>query len=209
MPAPSGKTSEGLPFPLETDGVDPPRDIKALAEFLNKWEPPGTLPIGSEAEWAGQNDPNAKWMVEDGRELSRTTYKALFEAISTTYGIGDGSTTFNIPDSRGRVSVGAGKGAGLTNRLRGEKTGEETHTLTIAEMPSHSHSYGNLVETEVWLIPFEPGGSGGYPGGVNFAPIRHGEGYNNGFFTIWKTGGNAAHNNMQPYIVKNKIIRVL
>ena len=80
----------------------------------------------------------------DGSAVSRTTYAALFAAIGTTWGVGDGSTTFNLPDLRGRAPIGAGQGSGLTNRTLGGTGGAETHTLTAAESgaPAHSHPFG-------------------------------------------------------------------
>src|SRR3954447_6125965 len=83
--------------------------------------------------------PPPGWLVCDGSAVSRSTFATLFGAIGTAYGAGDGSTTFNLPDLRGRVPVGAGTGAGLTARTLGAAGGEENHTLSAAEMPSHNH----------------------------------------------------------------------
>ena len=75
----------------------------------------------------------------DGRAISRTTYAALFTAIGAAFGAGDGSTTFNLPDMRGRTPIGAGQGSGLANRVLAATGGEENHILSTAEMPSHTH----------------------------------------------------------------------
>jgi microcystin-dependent protein len=93
------------------------------------------------------------WLLANGNAISRTTYSSLFSAIGTTYGTGDGSTTFNLPDLRGRLPMGAGTGVGLnasgtgvtsgtamTARALGAWFGEETHLLTTAELASHSHA---------------------------------------------------------------------
>src|SRR6185437_10587695 len=72
--------------------------------------------------------------------VSRSQFAALFAVIGTAFGAGDGSTTFNLPDLQGRVPVGAGAGSGLTNRVLAAKGGEENHTLSVAEMPSHGHT---------------------------------------------------------------------
>lgn len=78
----------------------------------------------------------------NGQEVSRTTYAALFAAIGTRYGDGDASTTFNLPDFRGRSPMGAGQGSGLSNRdINTSVLGEERHTQTEAEMPSHTHGW--------------------------------------------------------------------
>jgi microcystin-dependent protein len=81
------------------------------------------------------------WLLCDGRAISRTTYAGLFAEISTAFGVGDGSTTFNIPDTQGRAIAGTGNGSGLTARARNDKVGVETHILTTAQMPSHNHGY--------------------------------------------------------------------
>jgi microcystin-dependent protein len=93
------------------------------------------------------------WLLANGNAISRTTYSSLFSAIGTTYGTGDGSTTFNLPDLRGRLPMGAGTGVGLnasgtgvtsgtamTARALGAWFGEETHLLTTAELASHTHA---------------------------------------------------------------------
>ena len=80
------------------------------------------------------------WLLCEGQAVSRTTYINLFNTIGETFGAGDGSSTFNLPDPRGRAVVAAGQGSGLTNRVVGQVFGEERTTLTAAEMPSHGHT---------------------------------------------------------------------
>lgn len=82
------------------------------------------------------------WLICDGRSLDRTKYHHLFEVIGTTYGSGSSSssTTFNLPDCRGRTLGAIGHGANLTNRVAGTNVGEETHLLTINELVSHTHT---------------------------------------------------------------------
>ena len=96
-------------------------------------------PVGMIAPYGGSNDP-AYWLICDGRAVSRTAYAELFAVIGTTYGIGDGSTTFNIPDFRGRTAIGAGTGTatGATNHPLGQTEGAETIKLTDAQM-AHGH----------------------------------------------------------------------
>jgi microcystin-dependent protein len=84
--------------------------------------------------------PPAKWMLCQGQAISRTTYATLFSILGDTYGDGDGSTTFNLPDFRGRSPIGAGQGENLTQRSLGEQIGNEIHTLSDQELPSHTHT---------------------------------------------------------------------
>lgn len=129
--------------------------------------------------------------------VSRSAYSALFTTIGTAFGIGDGSTTFTLPDCRGRVSGSIGQGVGLTNRISGQIIGAETHTLSTDEMPSHSH---NLFG----------GNSGGMPparssivgnAGVGDQVIKIGSYHTNNLSSaIDANGGGLPHNNMQPTI---------
>ncbi len=98
-----------------------------------------TAPLGSILPYAGASAPTA-WMICDGTAISRTTYAALFAIAGTSFGVGDGSTTFNLPDLRGRVPMGSGTGSGLTARTRGASVGAETHALSVAELPAHHHA---------------------------------------------------------------------
>src|SRR5690349_20866431 len=74
-----------------------------------------SYPIGVIVPYTSTTAPPT-WMICDGSAISRTTYPALFAICGTTFGAGDGSTTFNLPDLRSRVPVGSGQGTGLTNR---------------------------------------------------------------------------------------------
>lgn len=105
---------------------------------------------GAVLPFAGANAPTG-WLFCDGSERSRTTFAELFAAIGTTYGSGDGSTTFNLPDLRGRVAAGkdnmggtpanrlTAAGAGITGTTLGATGGNQTHTLTTGQMPTHTH----------------------------------------------------------------------
>jgi microcystin-dependent protein len=103
--------------------------------------------VGMTMGWAGQSDPpGGKWLLCDGRVLSEGSYPLLFGAIGTTWNTGaEGAGNFRIPDCRGRALVGAGAGAGLTNRAVGAAFGAETHDLSISEMPSHDHGDADPV----------------------------------------------------------------
>lgn len=100
--------------------------------------PVAYVPSGTVNLYAGATAP-ASWLMCDGSAVSRTTYSELFTAIGTTYGAGDGTTTFNVPNLSGRVPVGLDSGNTDYDAL-GETGGSNTHTLTSAEMPSHNHN---------------------------------------------------------------------
>jgi microcystin-dependent protein len=109
------------------------------AETLGGKPPTDLVPAGALMPFAGTAAP-AGWLLADGSAVSRTMYPNLFAAIGTTYGAGDGSTTFKLPDLRGRTAVGAGTGSGLTRRDLGATFGSESHALTAAQLAPHTHS---------------------------------------------------------------------
>jgi microcystin-dependent protein len=158
-----------------------------------------TIPVPSGTLWmyAGVTAPSG-WLIANGSAVSRTNYAALFAVVGTTYGTGDGLSTFNLPDLQGRVPIGAGQGSGLTNRTLSTKLGAETHQLSVAELASHNHTIrvhgGNDVNFSA--SPIVLGGDDG-PGGSAIA-------INNPISSI---GSNSPHNNMQPSIVLNFIIK--
>lgn len=86
--------------------------------------------------------PSAKWLRCDGSAISRTTYSTLFTLIGTTYGTGDGSTTFNIPDLRDRQTTGYSG-----SKTIGSIGGAESHTIIINNLPPHTHDVGTLGGT--------------------------------------------------------------
>ena len=89
--------------------------------------------------FAGNFAPRG-WSLCQGQLLAISNYSSLFSILGTTYG-GDGRTSFALPDFRGRIPIDAGQGAGLTNRLLGQRGGTETQAITQAQMPAHSHSF--------------------------------------------------------------------
>lgn len=97
------------------------------------------IPAGTVVAFAGSSAPEG-WLICDGSAVSRTTYANLWAVISSTYGSGDGSTTFNLPDAQGRSLVGAGSGSGLTARTLSTKSGAETSTIDSANLPTHTHA---------------------------------------------------------------------
>ncbi len=104
---------------------------KAAADLV-QW----LVPTGAITPYAGTTPP-AGWLLCDGSAVSRTAYARLFAVIGTTYGAGDGSTTFNLPNLRGRFPVGQDGSADFT--VLGQTGGERAHTLTTGELPAHGH----------------------------------------------------------------------
>jgi microcystin-dependent protein len=213
------------------------------------------LPIGASIEYAGSADLSATVVLEDGRELSRTTYATLFALIGTNYGSGNGTTTFNIPDSRGRVSVGPdnmGTARGAAGRLTasaalGNSAGEEKHTMTIAEMVQHNHSGATGTGTtgtesadhvhsgttgaafagpqnvppQTGFTSFLEPSSGTVTNYIvtNWQSTSHSHSFTTGgrsashthavpALSISNQGSTTPFNVMQPYVVKNKLIRI-
>ncbi|MBI1243611.1 MAG: hypothetical protein GC202_01270 [Alphaproteobacteria bacterium] len=166
--------------------------------------PPG-VPAGIVVPFAGTVEP-AGWLFAAGQAVSRAAYEALFAALGTTYGAGDGSTTFNLPDLRGRVPAGRDNmngtaanrltagGAGIAGSTLGASGGAEMHALTTAQIPSHGHVY-------------TAGGGGVATGSSSFGDNNvvyggPGSGANSAV-----TGGGQAHPNVQPTIVLNHIVK--
>jgi microcystin-dependent protein len=152
---------------------------------------PGDAEVGSIKAYAAAAAP-ASWMLCDGSAISRTTYPQLFSLIGSTYGAGDGSTTFNLPDLRSKMIVGMGQGTGLTNRVLAATGGEENHQLTIAELASHTHNVANG--------PFMvyAGGSSGLGSGTLIQTQN----------ATLAAGSNTPHNTMPPFLVITYIIKV-
>ena len=94
--------------------------------------------IGVIKIWAGRNLPSNRWARCEGQLLAIGTYNTLYSRIDTMYG-GDGRTTFALPDLRGRIPVGIGRGPGLTQVTQGQRWGQEIVYLTISNLPSHNH----------------------------------------------------------------------
>jgi microcystin-dependent protein len=103
--------------------------------------------VGEIRMFAGSFPPNG-WMFCDGATLSIAENEVLFQLIGTTYG-GDGQNTYNLPDLRSRVPVHQGQGPGLTPYVIGESIGTETVTLTLAQVPSHSHTMQASTHTAI------------------------------------------------------------
>lgn len=199
---------------------------KTNANYDTQWS--SVPPVGTVLMWAGASDAvPSGYLLCDGAAVSRTEYAALFSTLGTAFGVGDGSTTFSLPDLRARFVFGAN-----STYTRGETGGEVNHTLTASEMPVHSHSCsdgGSHTHT------MESGGEHTHSSGASGTiSVSKGDG-TSGTSTVGKggtadtgsaglhthelgtasdhthsignVGGGNAHNNMPPYIALAYIIR--
>ena len=105
------------------------------SESPNKFD---SIPVGAQLPFAGTTVPSG-YLLCDGSAVSRTTYKDLFEVIGTTYGAGDGSTTFNLPNMKGKIPVGY-KDSDTYFGTLGKSVGSSTVKLTVGQIPSHNHT---------------------------------------------------------------------
>lgn len=155
-----------------------------------------SVQTGSILWFAGDLIPSG-YLECDGRAISRTQFNRLFMVLDTKYGVGNGSTTFNVPDLRGRFVLGRDNMGGTSaNRvlstqadILGAGAGEDKVTLSVAQIPSHTHTYS---------VASSAGG------GMNFNDSGDG----NISTVTGSTGGNQPHNNLSPFITLKAIIKV-
>lgn len=172
------------------------------------------VPPGSVWAYGGTSAPSG-WLLCDGSAISRATYSALFTAISTTYGAGDTTTTFNIPDIRGRVIAGqddmggtsanrltnpASTTGGIDGDVLGGTGGSETHALTSAQQAEHTHGFTASVGGLQVLVGTVTGGSSG-------SGDDHNHSVTGTTGTRQVTVAATAHNVVQPTIILNYIIK--
>ena len=176
---------------------------------------PGIVPSGTVLPYAGASAPSG-YLLSFGQNVSRSTYAALFTAIGTTYSVGDGSSTFGIPDLRGRAVAGQDDMGGtsadrLTAPINGDTLGaaggSESHTLLTTELAGHQHLL--FADAEGGLV---------YPTASNYVAKKGNWGSSNNYQASGtgtvaslglssSSGGGQAHNNVQPTIVLNYIIK--
>lgn len=205
---------------LQNAGID--------AEKLGGKFPEYYAPVGAGFEFYGDTPPDG-YLFADGSAVSRTEYAALFAILGTKYGGGNGSTTFNLPDRRGRVGVGRNS---ETFNVLGKKGGTETHQLITNELPAHNHVFTGASATtsssgghahtpsvntnfmtyetgQLTLHQVVPTASGGMKTAATAATSSNGAHTHTltAKGNIGNTGNSKAHNNLQPYLVCNYIIK--
>lgn len=193
----------------------PRRDgLASWAEHSHKFHPPigailayaGSWPTTGPARQATEDESG--WLLCDGRSVRKSEFPELYQRLKGTFG--ESKETFNLPSLAGRTIVGAGKGTQLTARKPGQAGGSETHRLTVAEMPSHSHGvsdpghahgFGYISATANW---------GDNANDRTQAKVHNRRGSTDRATTgirVQPAGGNQPHNVMQPFLVTNYIIR--
>ncbi|MBK8564070.1 MAG: tail fiber protein [Saprospiraceae bacterium] len=150
------------------------------------------------------------WMYCAGQTLSIAQNSALFSLLGTTFG-GNGTTTFGIPDLRGRTAISPGQGAGLSSYQLGQAGGVENVTLNINQLPAHQHT-SNLLASSNASSGGDPSGKfigagsrtnpnpNVFSAGTPDAPMAPGS------VSSDPTGGGQPHSNAQPYLGMNYII---
>lgn len=167
--------------------------------------------IGEVRLFAGNFAPK-NWAYCQGQILSIASNTALFSILGTTYG-GNGQTTFGLPDLQGRVCIGAGQGPGLTNRPLGQKSGTLTETLTVAQIPAHTHIGTGSFSPFVFVgsgdesNPNAEFNSTSFVGDIyNTGPANAVMGPSPVNAALTNTGGSQSHNNEQPFLGMNYVI---
>jgi microcystin-dependent protein len=144
----TGNGSEAAPYLIRAD----------LATTPN---PGGNVPAGCILDFGAAVAPTG-WKICDGSAIARVEFSALFAVIGTTYGAGDGSTTFNLPDCRSRFTIGSGSGAGLTPRTLAAKGGQQDAVVVSHNHGSHTHTGGTGTETADHAHSGSTAGEGGH-----------------------------------------------
>ncbi|RTE91914.1 tail fiber protein [Bradyrhizobium sp. LVM 105] len=217
---PAGVLVQGTPYAVLYNSSDAAFYLHGF--FTN----PYSIPIGASVDFWGSTAPNSSFVLAYGQAISRTTYSTLFAMFSTTYGAGDGSTTFNVPDLRGRVVAGSdsmgGVAAGrLTDAVAGIDTlgdagGAQSRTLVTANLPAYTPS-GSISGTglssdsnfqkNTSTITVSTGGANTIPLVTNSSVSVNGSQYS---FTGTAQGGTSTPIvTVQPTIVANKLLRII
>lgn len=182
---------------IQNDAVTPDKlgegndgEVLMMVSGEPAWTAPSSIPTGLILPYAGSSAPTG-YLFADGSTISQATYAALYAVIGHTYGADPGGGNFILPNLKGRVPVG--KSTDIEFDTLGETGGAKTHTLTESEIPAHNHNIslvGNTIADN-----------------GNYITPRPAAGSASGNKLTDNTGGGGAHNNLQPYITLNYIIK--
>lgn len=166
--------------------------------------------VGEIRMFAGNFAPRG-WAFCDGQLLAVSQNDALFSLLGTIYG-GDGRTTFGLPDLRGRIPIHAGHGPGLSERRLGAKSGAENVTLTVNQLPSHSHGWQATNTLASNRAPVGSPNPFGYAQPTNSDVYRDGtpgnlQGMSSSM--VSNVGGSRSHTNLMPYLCIHFIIALV
>lgn len=191
--------------------------LSSAVPAVNEIMPSGTI------VQTGRTTAPTGWLLCQGQTISRTTYSVLFSAIGTAFGVGDGSTTFKIPDLRSRIPVGWDDPAAYADfRPIGKTGGEMTVALQATHLPTHTHSGTTSTggAHQHWVYAYKDKDDLNFTGNSNrlqgsdavtpYDQLTSSEGNHSHTFTTDGGSGlnGTAHNNLQPYIVLNYMIKV-
>jgi microcystin-dependent protein len=157
--------------------------------------------VGEIRMFAGNFAPRG-WAFCDGQLLAVSQNDALFSLLGTIYG-GDGRTTFGLPDLRGRLPVHAGSGPGLSPVRLGAKGGAEKVTLTVPQLPSHTHPYQGTTLAGDQSVPTS-NVVGGRTGDNTYIEDAASTAMSSS--SVGNTGGSSSHTNLQPFLCVHFII---
>jgi microcystin-dependent protein len=215
----SGMLIQGTPYVATYNNADGAFYLRGFYAL------PYTIPIGGLLPYVGTSAPNSSFALPFGQAISRATYATLFSLVSTTFGSGDGTTTFNLPDLRGRSVFGldnmggsaasriTAAGGNFDGTVLGGTGGAQNHTLSQSEMPSHTHTATVTDPGHTHNFPSVSGGAGS--GGVQQDAPPAGADYTTRSamtgITVANanTGGGGAHTILNPCMVLAFILRVV
>lgn len=225
IPLPSGALILGTPYVVVYNNVD-------SVFYLQGWTNPYVIPLGAGMDYWGSSTPNSSFAFPTGQAISRTTYASLFSLVGTTYGTGDGSTTFNLPDKTGRISAmkeasatrlhNAAAGFNADSTALGAAGGQDRTALSSTNQipqftPAGTITNGAITQFTINVGSTAGGGgsltTGGFSASANFTPGGNGLAVTQAASTF---SGNAVGSGSpsqfatcQPTIICNYIIRVI
>lgn len=210
-----GVLVQGTPYAATYNNSDAVWYLRGY--YLN----PFSVPLGGGLDYWGADVPNTSFAFPAGQAISRSTYSALFTLIGTTHGVGDGSSTFNLPDKTGRVSaMKEASATRLTSTYFGGNStnlgavgGSESQTLTSAQIPAHTHANslndpGHFHTSPTGTVQLTQSGNNVNQAYALGSSVT-GTATTGVTITNASAGGGGAHANVQPTIVCNYIMRII